>query len=129
VELGVEEIDLVADDEGAARLEDPLLHRQPVVGLSDRQHTDVGMLGHELAADLHRAIARAVLAQQELVAPAEATQLLFQLQHRAAQDPLLVVDGDDDREVRRAVAHAKPPSLSMSAATSRPASTQSSIAL
>ena len=74
---------------------------------------------------------------QQLVAPAKAPQLLLELQHGAAQDALLVVDGDDDRDVDgighwvRAfpVAGGAAPRPSMSDATSRPASTQSSMAL
>src|SRR5882762_3727854 len=83
VELGVEQIDLVADHVLPARLEDAGLHGQAVVGLADRQHAHLGVVSLDLLADLDGAVARAVLAQQQLVGPAERTQLLLQLQHRS----------------------------------------------
>ena len=46
-----------------ARGEDPGLHGQAVVGAARRDHPHLGVLGLQLLADLHRAVARTVLAQ------------------------------------------------------------------
>ena len=99
VELGVAQIDLVADDEIAARRENSGLHGQAVVGLSDGDHAHLGEVCFDLLAHLHRAIARAVFAENQFIGEAEGPQLLAQFQHGTAQDSLLVVDRDDDGDM------------------------------
>ena len=105
VEVGVAEVDLVAEDEVAAREQDALLQRLAVVRLAqaDDLHLPVarvGVLGGELVADLDGAVLRAVLGQDDLVAPAERLQSLAEVDDGGVEDRLLVVDGDDDRDVR-----------------------------
>src|SRR5208283_6207680 len=90
----------------------------------------------DLLSHLHRAIARAVFAENQFIAEPEGPQLLAQLQHGTAQDPLLVVDRDHDGDMRLGSGRGRsghgvllPGAAAMVAATSRPASRQSSIAL
>ncbi len=105
VEVGVAEVDLVAEDELAAREQDALLERLAVVRLAERDDLHlpvarVGVLGGELVADLDRAVLRAVLGEDDLVAPPERLEALAQVDDGGVEDRLLVVDGDDDRDVR-----------------------------
>ena len=100
VELGVAQVDLVADDEGPPRGQDPGLHRQAVVGLAHRQHAAPrGARPRSPCRSRRSGRASRSRTAGSRSCSRERPQLLPQLQHRAAQDPLLVVDGDDDREV------------------------------
>src|SRR5581483_8709982 len=99
VEVGVAEIDLVAQDEGAARALDARLERAAVVRRAQRVDRDLRIFLRQLLADRDGAIARAVLGQEDLVAPAELVERRDQIDHRGVQDPLFVVDGDDDGDV------------------------------
>ena len=58
------------------------------------------VLRRELVADLDGAVPRAVLGEDDLVAPAERLEALAQVDDGGVEDRLLVVDGDDDRDVR-----------------------------
>ena len=98
VEVGVAQIDLVADDELAARAQDALAERLAVVGLAERVDlTPADTCCDSSSPMRHGAIARAVLRQQDLVVPPQLVERGDQIDHRRVQDALLVVDGDDDR--------------------------------
>jgi hypothetical protein len=60
----------------------------------------VAVLRGELVADLDRAVLRAVLGEDDLVAPPQRLEPLAQVDDGGVEDRLLVVDGDDDRDVR-----------------------------
>src|SRR5438874_2453274 len=81
---------------------------------SARVDRHLRMLGRQPLAAGDGAILRAVLRQEDLVAEPERVEPRDQIDDRGVQDPLFVVDGDDDRKLGRA--HAD--SLK---ATSRPA--------
>jgi hypothetical protein len=57
------------------------------------------------SADLDGAVLRAVLGEDDLVAPAEGLEALAHVDDGGVEDGLLVVDGDDDRDARVAAGH------------------------
>src|SRR5205085_10113991 len=100
VEVGIAEVDLVADDEVAAREEDPLLQRLAVVRLPEADDLHLALrngavLHRELLADLDGAIARAVLREDDLVRPAGRREAFSEIDDRGVEDRLLVVDRND----------------------------------
>ena len=108
VELHVAEIDLVADHHLAARLQDPDLQRTPVVGVVFVQPARPRKLRRQRLEDLQRAVARAVLGEDQLVLPAERVELAAELGGGFPHDARLVVDGDDDRNHARLRAASRP---------------------
>src|SRR5262249_6543118 len=72
--------------------------RAPVVRLAGGDVVDLGVLLMQLLRELHRAVPRAVLGEDDLVAPAERREPLAQIDDRRVQDRLLVVHGDHDRD-------------------------------
>ncbi len=98
VEADVAEIDLVADDELAARFEDPALQGASVVGLVALERADARNSGCQVGDDGAGSVGRAVLGEDQLELPAEIIELAAQLQRRLADDRRLVVDGNDDRD-------------------------------
>ena len=98
VEVGVAQVDLVAQDEVAPREQDALLEGLAVVRLAQGDDLDlpvggVRVLGGELVADLDGAVLRAVLGQDDLVAPPERLEAFAQIDNGGVEDRLLVVDG------------------------------------
>ena len=105
VEVGITEVDFVADDDLPAGEEDPLLHCLAVVRLAEAHQADlplvdVRVLRRELLRDGDRAVLRPVLGEYDLVAPTERFQPLAEIDDRRVQDALFVVDGDDKRDAR-----------------------------
>ncbi len=110
VKLGVAEVDFFADDELAARHEDPLLHGLAVVRLAEAHDLHlplvrVGVLLGEILGDLDGSVLRTVLGEDDLVAPTERLQPLAEIHDGGVQDGLLVVDRDDERDARVSAGH------------------------
>ncbi len=55
--------------------------------------------------DRHRSVLRAVFGEDHLVVPGQMGEPLTQVDDRSMQDPLLVVDGNDERNSRGGLAH------------------------
>ena len=115
VEVEIAQVDLLADHERAARLEDAAAQRLAVVRLAERERADLGPLVGEVRGELGGAIARAVLGEDDLERQlgrveraADGVEAVEQLGHRLAEDALLVVDGDHDRDVGRPRGHRVP---------------------
>src|SRR5204862_452181 len=77
--------------------QDPDLQRTPVVGVVFVQPARPRKLRRQRLEDLQRAVARAVLGEDQLVLPAERVELAAELGGGFPHDARLVVDGDDDR--------------------------------
>ena len=122
VEADVAEIDLVADDHAPARLQDSALERASIIRLVlvEPAHPRVAL--RHLAEHFLGGVARAVFGEDDLEIPSERLQLAGQILDRLPDDRGLVVDGDDDRHLRRGHAVS-------ALATSRPETIASSIEL
>ena len=101
VEVDVAQIDLVAEDVLAARLFDAAPERAPVVRLPERERAHLRKAGRHLVRDLDRPITRPVLGEDDLVREARVAQAIDEVHDRRLEDRLLVVDRDDDRDLRR----------------------------
>jgi hypothetical protein len=66
----------------------------------DRPFVRAVVLGRQLVTDLDGAVLGAVLGEDDLVAPPERLEALSQVDDGGMEDRLLVVDGDDNRDVR-----------------------------
>src|SRR5262249_3566707 len=82
----------------AAGLEDRFLQRAAVIRLVAVQKTDARILPGELFDDRPRPVAGAVLAEDQLVVPAERVEPAAEIERRLADDRGLVVDRDRDRD-------------------------------
>src|SRR5664279_373715 len=108
MKIEVAQIDLFADHPRAARFEDAAAQRLAVVRLAERERADLRALAREVFGELDRAVARAVLRDDDLEPQvgrielrAHGVEALDELGHRLAEDALFVVDRDYDRNVRR----------------------------
>src|SRR5262245_45956868 len=69
IEVGIAEVDLIADHELTAGFEDPSLERRAVVRLAVPERSHLRKTRSELLRDLDRSIAGAVLGEDDLVGP------------------------------------------------------------
>ena len=107
VEVEIAEVDLLADHPGAARLEDAAAQRLAVVRLAERERADLGALVRPGARRARRCdrvepFSARITSNRQLgrvERDAHGVVAVEQLGDRLAQDPFLVVDGDDDRDV------------------------------
>ena len=106
VEAGVAEVDLVGDHEAAAGLEDAAAERLAVVGLGGVEVAQTRVVPGQLLEDGHGPVAGAVLGEEELVVPSPGVERRHELEAGRGDDPLLVVDGDDDAEIGGVFGHA-----------------------
>ena len=86
VEVGVAEVDLVADDDPAAGDLDSAAEGAAVVGLALREEAHLRVLEVQVRGDDQRVVARPVLGQDDLVAEAQRLEPLAQVDHGGVQD-------------------------------------------
>src|SRR5215217_553132 len=100
VEREVAEVDFVADDVGAPGHEDAGLEGDAVVGALRVEPAQARVLRAQLVQDARRGVPGAVLREDDFVVEAARIQPLAELVRRRGDDGLLVVDWDDDGQVR-----------------------------